>query len=248
MNPPRRAERRATGFEDQGTLRDPTAPGAMVARVPDEAKELVQVALSGSERLSRLVNDVLRLAKIESGADAAAAVPQALDPLVEAAVKSNQLFCSQFGVRLHSVCVAPGALLQVNSDHMMQVLGNLISNAAKFSPAGTEVCVTTAHHAGRLRISVIDHGSGIPEHFRARIFQKFAQVDGTDARAQQGSGLGLSICRALVEQIGGLIDFAATPGGGTTFMIDLPAVPAAVAAGPVLANSAAPSAISTAAH
>ena len=222
--------------------------GGVAGQLPDDAKELVQVALSGSERLSRLVNDVLRLAKIESGADAAAAVPQALDPLVEAAVKSNQLFCSQFGVRLHSVCVAPGALLQVNSDHMMQVLGNLISNAAKFSPAGTEVCVTTAHHAGRLRISVIDHGSGIPEHFRARIFQKFAQVDGTDARAQQGSGLGLSICRALVEQIGGLIDFAATPGGGTTFFIDLPAVPAAVAAGPVLANSAAPSAISTAAH
>ncbi len=203
--------------------------GGVAGELPADAKELVQVALSGSERLSRLVNDVLQLAKIESGADAAAAERLALDPLVEAAVQSNQPFCSQFGVGLQAHCAAPGALVQVNPDRMMQVLSNLISNAAKFSPAGTVVSVTTAHHAGRLRISVVDHGSGIPEHFRARIFQKFAQADGTDARAQQGSGLGLSICRALAEQMGGTIDFAATAGGGTTFYVDLPPAPAPVA-------------------
>ena len=203
--------------------------GGVAGELPDDAKELVQVALSGSERLSRLVNDVLHLAKIESGADADVAEPLALDPLVDAAVKSNQPFCSQFGVRLQAVCAAPGALVQANPDRMMQVLGNLISNAAKFSPAGTGVCVTSTRHAGRLRLSVIDHGSGIPAQFRERIFQKFAQADGTDARAQQGSGLGLSICRALIEQMGGVIDFAATPGGGTTFFVDLPAAPAAVA-------------------
>ena len=203
--------------------------GGVAGELPDDARELVQVALSGSERLSRLVNDVLHLAKIESGADADVAEPLALDPLVDAAVKSNQPFCSQFGVRLQAVCAAPGALVQANPDRMMQVLGNLISNAAKFSPAGTGVCVTSTRHAGRLRLSVIDHGSGIPAQFRERIFQKFAQADGTDARAQQGSGLGLSICRALIEQMGGVIDFAATPGGGTTFFVDLPAAPAAVA-------------------
>lgn len=209
--------------------------GGVAGVLPHDAVELVQVALSGAERLSRLVDDVLNLAKLESGGDDAVATPLALDPLIDAAVKANLPFCRQLGVGLGSRCSVPGALVRADADRLMQVLTNLISNAAKFSPAASEVSVTSARAGRWLRISVIDHGSGIPDSFRTRIFEKFAQVDGSDARAQQGSGLGLSICRALVLQMQGTIDFTGTPGGGTTFVVELPLHVAAVAGGGVVA-------------
>ena len=196
--------------------------GGVAGQLPADAKELVQVALSGSKRLSRLVNDVLNLAKIESGATALAVAPLVFDELVAAAVKANQTYVREFGVTLRCAAGTCGAQVKTDADRLMQVLTNLISNAAKFSPAGSEVSVTTARAGQRLRINVIDHGSGVPVNFRPRLFEKFSQADGTDARARQGSGLGLSICRALVTQMDGRIDFADTPGGGTTFFVELP--------------------------
>ena len=197
--------------------------GGVAGDLPEDARELVRVSLSGSERLSRLVNDVLNLAKIESGAAPLRAVPLALDPLIDDAITANLPYCNTLGVTLRALGGAPGAVVQADADRIMQVLTNLISNAAKFSPRGADVHVTSTAAGGWLRVSVIDHGCGIPESFRARLFQKFAQADGSDARAQQGSGLGLSISRALVTQMGGVIDFAATPGGGSTFIMELPA-------------------------
>ena len=145
-----------------------------------------------------------------------------LDDLIGQAVAANRPYCDGFGVRLSSRSETAGALVLFDADRLMQVLTNLISNAAKFSPADTEVAVLTARAGRWLRISVIDHGRGIPESFRRRMFQKFAQVDSSDARHSQGSGLGLNICRSLVTQMGGMIDFTDTPGGGTTFFVELP--------------------------
>ncbi len=196
--------------------------GGVAGQLPEDANELVRVALSGSERLSRLVNDVLNLAKIEAGATAFTAAAVNLDTLVAEAVSANQIYCSGVGVTLRQGGGTRGAQLHADLDRLMQVLTNLLSNAAKFSPAGSEVNVTTERRGQRVRVSVIDHGCGIPVSFHDRIFQKFAQVDGSDARAQQGSGLGLSICHALVTQMGGVIDFAGTPGGGTTFFVEFP--------------------------
>lgn len=216
--------------------------GGVAGELPDDARELVRVSLSGAERLSRLVNDVLNLAKIESGALAVAPVRLVLDALVHAAITANQPYCRGFGVQLSGMCGIPGAMVLADADRLMQIAGNLISNAAKFSPAGGEVMVTTARIGGKLRLAVIDHGTGIPESFRARLFQKFAQVDGTDGRAKQGSGLGLNICRALVMQMGGTIDFEATPGGGATFYVDLPEACAQATATDVVAPGGPPTA------
>ena len=199
--------------------------GGVAGELPDDAKELVRVALSGSERLSRLVNDVLNLARIEAGATALTATAVTLDTLVAEAVSANQIYCSGVGVTLRAgggTGGSRGAQLYADPDRLMQVLTNLISNAAKFSPAGSAVSVTSVRSGRRLRVNVIDHGSGIPASFRDRMFQKFSQVDSTDARAQQGSGLGLSICHALVTQMGGVIDFFSTAGGGTTFFVEFP--------------------------
>ena len=110
-----------------------------------------------------------------------------------------------------------------DADRLIQVLTNLLSNAAKFSPDGDAVEVRISARTGAVRIAVTDHGAGIPEAFRDRMFQKFAQADSSDARRKSGTGLGLSICRAIIDQLGGRIGFETEAGPGTTFYFELPA-------------------------
>ncbi len=196
--------------------------GGVAGELSADAKALVGVALSGAERLTRLVNDILSLTKIES-ADAARLLPAVdLDALVARAVKANRPCCDEFGVDLQADLNAAGTLVQVNADQLMQVLTNLISNAAKFSARGAEVRAITTRSAHTARISIVDSGRGIPVDFRNRIFQKFEQADSSDSRLQQGSGLGLAISRALVTRMGGVIDYTDRGGGGTVFFVDLP--------------------------
>jgi signal transduction histidine kinase len=105
---------------------------------------------------------------------------------------------------------------------LLQVLANLISNALKFSPEGQSVVLKLERHGEHLRVSVEDRGPGIPEAFRARIFQKFAQADGSDTRRRGGTGLGLSISQAFMVKMGGALSFTSTEGVGTTFWAELP--------------------------
>jgi signal transduction histidine kinase len=119
-------------------------------------------------------------------------------------------------------------LVAVDADRLTQVIVNLLSNASKFAPAGDVIDVRLRRREHTVRLSVIDHGIGIPLAFRDRIFQKFAQADGADNRAKGGTGLGLNITRAIVEKHCGTIDFVSEPGLRTEFYFDLPlaAVPA----------------------
>jgi signal transduction histidine kinase len=112
--------------------------------------------------------------------------------------------------------------VQGDADRLTQVLTNLLSNAAKFSPAGGTVEVAITRQDAHLRVGVSDHGSGVPEDFRARIFGKFAQADGSATRKNGGAGLGLSIAKAIVERHGGRIDYISKLGHGATFFVDLP--------------------------
>ena len=125
-------------------------------------------------------------------------------------------------MKLEMVDEAPGARALVDEGRFLQVLANLISNALKFSPEGESVVLRLARHEGRLRVSVEDRGPGIPEAFRARIFQKFAQADGSDTRRRGGTGLGLAISHAVMERMGGTLEFTATEGAGATFWAELP--------------------------
>jgi signal transduction histidine kinase len=113
----------------------------------------------------------------------------------------------------------------------MQVLTNLLSNAAKFSPPQSEVTVAAERRGAEVRVSVCDHGPGIPQEFRERIFQRFAQADSSSTRQREGTGLGLSISKAIIERMNGRIGFETQEGVGTTFFIDLPAVDATGPAG-----------------
>jgi PAS domain S-box-containing protein len=197
--------------------------GGAAGELPERAIRLIKIAHSNSERLVRLINDILDIEKIESGKIVFNIAPVPLRPLLEQAVQANQAFAEEFGV---SLAIEPGceeAVVIADADRLMQVVTNLLSNAAKFSPAGEVVTVAVTPLDRRYRISVQDRGPGIPEEFKARIFSKFAQADSSDTRQKGGTGLGLSIVREIVTRLGGAVGFDSPPEGGTIFYVDLPA-------------------------
>lgn len=199
----------------------------MAGELPEDVRQLLALSHQSAERLIRLINDVLDVEKMASNSMQYHFVVQPLRPLVEQAIAATQPFADPYRVRLLLQADAVPAMVRVDADRMVQVVVNLLSNAAKFSPpGGATVEIGIAARGGQVRLSVIDHGSGIPESFHGRIFERFAQVDGSDRRQKGGTGLGLSICRSIVLAHGGQIGFAATPGGGTTFHVDLPAAEA----------------------
>ena len=195
--------------------------GGVAGEVPEAVKELLEIAHSNSERLVLLVNDILDIEKMESGRLEFRRENVSARRLLSEAVEANRAYGTEFQV---DFAVAPGADALVYADigRITQVLANLLSNAAKFSPRGGTVEVSLELDAGNVTFAVRDHGQGIPEEFRGRIFQRFAQADSSDVRQKGGTGLGLSISRAIVEHHGGNIGFEDAPGGGTRFFFSLP--------------------------
>lgn len=237
--------------------------GGVAGEIPDEAKALVNIAHKNTERLILLINDILDIEKIESGKMDFHLNPVELMPLVEQALEANRGYSEQYGVQLVLESGLPGVQVNVDRDRLIQVLTNLLSNAAKFSPPNGTITLSVSrfqkdetaidstveviasesqlstdqpiHPTLRegqsptslipnsfIRVAVTDWGCGIPEDFRPRIFQKFAQADSSDTRQKGGTGLGLSICKAIVEKLGGHIGFETQTNVGTTFYFDLP--------------------------
>ncbi|HEY0094475.1 MAG TPA: HAMP domain-containing sensor histidine kinase, partial [Archangium sp.] len=189
---------------------------------PSQAQDMVRIARTNTERLIRLINDILDLEKMESGKLDFQLEPLELGALLTQAIEAHHGYADGCGATLALAVEAPGAWAMVDADRFLQVLANLLSNALKFSPRGEQVTLRLERVGPRLRVSVEDRGPGIPESFRARIFEKFAQADGSDTRRKGGTGLGLSIARALVERMGGTLDFVSGEGSGTTFRVELP--------------------------
>jgi signal transduction histidine kinase len=185
-------------------------------------KPLLEIAHRNSRRLVRLVNQMLDIQKIESGEVAFEIQALELGPLLGHAVDANQAYAAQREVRLVLEGEAPSVRVAADPDRLMQVLTNLLGNAAKFSPPGQTVELRASKRDDLVRVSVTDRGPGIPEEFRARLFQKFAQADPSGNQVREGTGLGLSISRAIVERLGGRIGFESEVGLGTTFYFDLP--------------------------
>ena len=184
--------------------------------------EMLRISTRNAQRLGLLINDLLDMEKLIAGKLRFELQEQALCPLVEQAVRDNQAYADRFEVRLQLV-PGPDAQVRVDADRLQQVLANLLSNAAKFSPQGGCVEIDVRSAQERVRVSVSDHGPGIPAAFRERIFQKFSQADASDARQRGGTGLGLAISRELVERMGGTIGFESVEGRGATFWFEFPA-------------------------
>ena len=201
--------------------------GGAAGEIPTRARALLEIAASNCDRLVRLVNDMLDIEKIESGHMRFEVSAQALLPLVRGAIAATGSFAQGMGVRYGLQPGGEDAQALVDADRITQVLVNLLSNAAKFSPAGGTVDVrleAVAAPSPRVRLVVADRGPGIPPDFRDRLFTRFVQADGSDARSKPGTGLGLAISKAIVERLGGRIGFGDRDGGGTEFWVDLPAV------------------------
>lgn len=196
--------------------------GGVVGQVPPKVKTMIDIAYKNSERLVRLINDILDIEKIESGKMAFDMKPVRLAALVEQVIEANRAYAAEAGVTLAFEHSLPEATILADGDRLAQVLTNLLSNAAKFSPPGDAVNITMSRRGHALRVSVADRGPGIPAEFRAQLFQKFAQADASDTRQKGGTGLGLSISKAIVEKLGGRIGFETAEGAGTTFYFDLP--------------------------
>jgi PAS domain S-box-containing protein len=196
--------------------------GGAGGSLPDQAQTLVDIANKNTERLLLLINDILDIEKIESGKMVYHYKLLNLRDFLETAIQANFAYGQQFGVKFRVTQCPDQISVYADEDRLMQVMNNLLSNAAKFSTPGSLVELSAAQRMQKVRISITDNGKGIPQNFQKHIFEKFAQADASDTRALGGTGLGLSISKAIVEQHGGRIDFISRVNIGTTFFFDLP--------------------------
>ena len=187
--------------------------------VAQKTRDLMQIALQNTERLIRLINDILDVERIESGNLAVRREPCELADLLRTTVDSLRTVGMEAQVTL-ALEGERSAVVTGDPDRLVQVFTNLISNAVRFSPRGETVTVSLRTTPTSAAVFVTDRGPGIPLEFRRRIFGKFQQADPTGAAG--GAGLGLAIVRAIVERHGGSIRFDSAPGHGTTFITELP--------------------------
>ncbi len=198
--------------------------GGMAGELPSQAHELLKISQRNSDRLLQLINDILDIEKLEAGKMSFNMQELDLITLLQSSMETNQAYAEQLNVRLELKTELTAARISVDPDRFFQVMANLISNASKFSPSGDTVSIKLDKENKYYRISVTDNGPGIPEDFKAILFEKFTQLDASDTRAQGGTGLGLSISKTIIEQMNGTIGLDSITGHGASFYIHLPAL------------------------
>jgi signal transduction histidine kinase len=192
--------------------------------LPPGAVPLAEAAQRNGHRLSRLIDDILDLTKLEGDRLEMHLAPTAIGHLVLEACAANQGYAQRIDVSLNTDLdpAAADAQVRLDPNRFLQVMANLLSNAIKHSPSGDKVTVSLRSAPGAVRVTVRDRGRGIDPAFRARMFEKFSQADGSDRRAQGGTGLGLYISRMLVERMGGRIAVEPASDAGTAFSVEFP--------------------------
>lgn len=200
-----------------GTLK--LIQGGVAGALPERVSKLINVATNNSDRLNMLLNDLLDIQRIDSGKLEYQMSENNVCEVVEEAVEASQGYATNYHVDLRLInCV--DALVWTDRARLIQVLFNLISNAIKVTPEGEVVEVKMKPMEGRVRISIIDHGGGIPEIFRPYLFDRFSPQQGIPRR-HRGSGLGLSIAKQIIESMDGSIAYDTQMGEGTTFFVDI---------------------------
>jgi PAS domain S-box-containing protein len=195
--------------------------GGVVGQLEPRTSSLVKIALSNTERLIRLVNDILDLDKIETGKLELRS--ELVDPveLANDSIAEISAFADESGVTLVRE-FEPAGKIRGDRDRLLQVLINLLSNAIKFSKSGDTVRVELEELApGAVRFSVVDEGPGIPRDQLSKLFRKFSQLDESSTRSTGGSGLGLAISKAIVDAHGGMIGVDSQPGVGSRFHFEI---------------------------
>ncbi len=208
--------RGALGLLSSGTL----------GEVNDKASNLLRIALTNSDRLVRLINDILDLERIQSGKEPFTFRPVQLAQIMRQAIDGMTPVAEAAGVQLiHDTTEVE---IAADPDRLLQVLTNLLSNAVKFSPPSSTISMMLHPGVNGVTLSVIDQGRGIPADKLEAVFGRFQQVNASDSRQKGGSGLGLAICRTIVQQHSGRIWAERNPVRGSTFRVFLPYQPAPI--------------------
>ena len=202
------------------------ASGAMGA-LSSDAIRVVEIAERNAIRLMALIDDILDLERLETGTIELQCAQVPADSIVRRAMESLPTIGQRHGVTVEAPEVS--SMLWADADRIVQVLVNLLSNAVKFSAPGGVVTIGAALRDGWVEFRVTDRGRGVPVAHRLAIFERFRQVETSDAREKGGAGLGLAICKSIVEQHGGTIGVESAEGSGSTFWFRVRSAPTPLA-------------------
>jgi PAS domain S-box-containing protein len=190
-------------------------------QLPQKNNYLLEIANANCDRLLLLINDMLDIEKLAAGGKSLHFQVIELTSLVAHAISINQGYGARYGVEISFVPLDGEAYVDVDSSRLIQVITNLISNAIKFSEGTDPVCVSMSQIGSAVRVAVTNHGKGIPEGFKDKLFEKFSQADVSTTRVENGTGLGLAISKDIIKCFGSTIKFTSVPNGETTFYFDL---------------------------
>ena len=190
--------------------------------IPDKWRSLVEIAYRNSDRLSLLVNDILDIEKLDAGLTIFDMAPIQVAEFVEEAVESNKGYGEERKVGMTLRSPPPPAMIQGDRLRLMQVMSNILSNAAKFSPKNTDVELWVETRDDSVVICIKDSGPGIPAEYQDKLYDRFTQADNSNTRVEGGTGLGMSITKTIVEAHDGNLRFETGPDIGTTFFVELP--------------------------
>ncbi len=186
------------------------------------AKDLVGIALRNSDRMLELIREILDSERRDQASETEPMEPVNLSEAVDLAIDSNLGYGAQLGITLVNQGSTPNVWIEGNEGYIAQILSNLMSNAAKFSPDGASVEIWVSKAGSMAELHVRDHGRGIPQDIQSTLFKRFAGTRQSDRGDVHGSGLGLSIVKTLVDKLGGTIEFETAPGNGTCFHVRFP--------------------------
>ncbi|MEA2239957.1 MAG: two-component system, OmpR family, sensor histidine kinase VicK [Thermoanaerobaculia bacterium] len=198
--------------------------GGRLGAVPAMGKRMLDIAVSNTERLVQLINDILDFERMGSGQVTTTRESCDSYQLMNQAIELIRPMAEKAEVTLQ--CLHCDVPLWADPDQILQTFSNLLSNAVKFSPAGSVVSLSAAAGDTNVTFEVADHGRGIPADKLDLIFERFQQADASDSREKGGTGLGLAICRSIVHQHGGDIHAESTLGEGSRFRFTIPSMPA----------------------
>lgn len=194
----------------------------MLGDPPEKMKSMLGIAHKNTQRLMVLINDLLDIEKLLAGKMNFDMKVQSVLPIIETSVDSIKTYNTNTSITFRVDAEDSDDVIEVDALRLQQVITNFLSNAIKFSPSNSEVVIKVARLDHQLRIAVIDHGPGVSDEFRERIFQKFSQADASDSRQRGGTGLGLAITKELIERMNGTVGFESVLGEGSTFYAQFP--------------------------
>lgn len=196
--------------------------GSKLEKFDEKTLKMLRIAEHNNERLINLINDILDVENIETGEFNLKISTIDLNKLTEETITSNRLFDGKLGSTIIINKASHDVLVKGDVEKLKLVITHLVTNAIKFSPEGSEVQVNVFNSENVARVAVADHGEGIAEDFQKKLFKKFEQADSSATRKIGGVGLGLSLCKSIIEKHHGKIGYTTKLHEGSTFYFDLP--------------------------